>query len=94
MDLIILIGFVVAYFFVLHFIAKFAENKGRSYWGFWLLSALFLPFGLIAALLVAPLKADDKDMKCCPFCAEKIKSQAVVCRFCGREIDKVSNPVN
>lgn len=94
MELLILICFVVAYFFVLHFIGKYAENKGRSYWGFWILSALFLPFGLIAALLVTPLKVDDKDMKLCPFCAEKIKTKAIVCRFCGREIDNVSNPVD
>jgi hypothetical protein len=27
----------------------------------------------------------------CPYCAETIKAAAVVCRFCGREVEPISN---
>ncbi len=33
----------------------------------------------------APDAAGD-DLKTCPFCAEKIKSQAVKCRYCGSDL--------
>jgi flagellar biosynthesis component FlhA len=29
---------------------------------------------------------NEENMKECPFCAEKIKQNAKICRFCGREI--------
>lgn len=29
---------------------------------------------------------EEGDMKECPFCAEKIRAKAVVCRFCNREL--------
>src|SRR5437660_8238121 len=45
-----------------------------------LMSAFLGPIGwLLAALLTGNLRK-------CPFCAESVKPDAVVCRYCGREL--------
>jgi hypothetical protein len=34
-----------------------------------------------------PIPIVPMDERKCPYCAETIKSEAVVCRFCGRQVD-------
>ena len=38
-----------------------------------------------------PLAAAQSDERTCPWCAETIKAAAVICRFCGRDVDTQSN---
>lgn len=53
---------------------------------------IFWVFSLVWALM-AEKEVDGEDSevgstKQCPFCAEKIKRHATVCRYCNRELEK------
>jgi len=73
-----------------------AANKGRSAIGFFFLALLLSPLvGLIAALVVAENRNEIEkqqlergDMVKCPFCAELVRSEARICKHCGKELPK------
>lgn len=74
-------------------VAYVAEERGRSSVGFFFLS-FFLSFFVGILVLLAlpsnrslvPEKGAGMDRVTCPFCAELVKKEASVCRFCGRDI--------
>ena len=75
-----------------------AKSRGHEPVSFALLALVISPLLACIVLLVMPSNVGELERmsvvagssRKCPFCAETVKSEAIVCRFCGRDIPPVS----
>lgn len=75
--------------------AMIASGKGNSGCGGFILGVLLGPLGLLISFFSSDNEEGKRkksgDTKKCPYCAEYVKQDAVICKHCGRTLGDKSD---
>jgi len=84
----------ITWFILSILVGVYASSKGRSGIGYFFISLILSPLiGFIIALVVKPTMREGSKLRKCPFCAEDIKAEAIVCKHCGKDVEPLIKKV-
>lgn len=76
--------------------AIIASSKGHGFIGWYIYGVLLWIVAVVHALVLQPTTVELErrmmvggDARKCPSCAEFIKKDALVCRYCGRDVQPI-----
>jgi hypothetical protein len=91
-------GFILVAILIGLIPAAVAASKGRNFMAWWFYGAAMWIVAMPWSLMLKPdrraieaRELSGGDTRKCPHCAEIIKAEAKVCRFCGRDVEPIAS---